>query len=56
MHPSPPHVTHVDGYDPDVQPKLRDFGTLIPGVLDKSVGIFMDEAGTRTLVTSFSIQ
>jgi hypothetical protein len=51
-----PHVTHPDGYDPDTQPKLRDFGTLIPGILDKSVGIFMDETGARTLVTSFSIQ
>jgi hypothetical protein len=51
-----PHVTHPDTYNPDTQPKLRDFGTLIPGILDKSVGIFMDESGARTLVTSFSIQ
>jgi hypothetical protein len=51
-----PHVTHPDGYDPDTQPRLRDFGTLIPGILDKSVGIFMDETGAKTLVTSFSIQ
>jgi hypothetical protein len=51
-----PHVTHPDAYNPDAQPKLRDFGTLIPGILDKSVGIFMDETGARTLVTSFSIQ
>lgn len=51
-----PHVDHPAGYDPDTQPKLRDFGTLIPGVFDRSVGTFEDTTGARTLVTSFSIQ
>jgi len=51
-----PHVSPTPGYDPDVQPTLRDFGGLIPGQFDPSFGIFSDESGARTLVTSFVIQ
>ena len=51
-----PHVSPAPGYDPDVQPTVRDFGGLIPGQFDRSFGIFSDESGARTLVTSFVIQ
>jgi len=51
-----PHVSPAAGYDPDVQPALRDFGLLIPGQVDPPFGVFSDESGARTLVTSFVIE
>lgn len=51
-----PHVTPAAGYNADVQPTLRDFGTLIPGQFDPPFGVFIDGAGGRTLVASITIR
>jgi hypothetical protein len=51
-----PHVDHPPGYNPDVQPRVGDFGTLLPSIYERSVGTFEDTRGARTLITSFSIR
>jgi hypothetical protein len=52
-----PHVAPAVGYDPDVQPTLRDFGALIQGQLDpQPFGVFIDGDGGRTLVSSIVIR
>jgi|KBSSwiStaDraftv2_1062776.scaffolds.fasta_scaffold43894_4 hypothetical protein len=51
-----PHVDHPATYNPDTQPKLSDFGTLLAPIYDRSVGTFEDTRGARTVITSFSVQ
>ena len=51
-----PHVDHPPGYNPDAQPKVGDFGALLPAIYERSVGTFEDTRGARTLITSFSVQ
>jgi hypothetical protein len=50
-----PHVTPRAGYDPDFQPTLREFGSLIPGS-PGTFGTFVDGQGGQALVTSLQIR
>ena len=50
-----PHVRPADGYNPERQPLLRDFGPLIPGQLGQ-FGVFADGEGGLALVTSIDIR
>ena len=50
-----PHVRPMQGYDPDVQPTLRDFGPLVPGSLS-TFGVFQDGQGGRAVITSIELQ
>ena len=49
-----PHFYGPDGFDPDVQPTLDDFGALIPGsITPPRFGVYRDGSGGITLVNSF---
>jgi hypothetical protein len=50
-----PHFRALPGYDPDLQPSLRDFGELLPGSLSAGFGLFRDGQGGQSVVTSVQL-
>jgi hypothetical protein len=50
-----PHVRPPDGYDPERQPTVREFGPLIPGS-PATFGTFVDGAGGEAVVISLEVR